>query len=77
MMAEAGGPRHELAPLEALVDTACAKTVAGEDWANKHKAAAAARGIDCDEVPEREPFRFGPEASPCLPRSSRSGEMEA
>ena len=44
----------------ALIDTACAKTVAGRAWAEDTKAEYTRRGIKLVMVPESEPFRFGP-----------------
>ena len=44
-----------------LVDTACAKTVAGEAWLSAAVAYLWERyGYVVDIVPDDEPFRFGP-----------------
>ena len=43
-----------------LVDTACAKTVAGRPWADKIREIYEQRGAVLKQIPESEPFRFGP-----------------
>ena len=44
----------------ALVDTACAKSVAGMDGANTMMRLCVERDIPCEKVADHEPFRFGP-----------------
>ena len=44
----------------ALVDTACAKTVAGFDFAKQLGDLAKQQGFALERVDEAEPFRFGP-----------------
>ena len=44
----------------ALVDTACAKTVAGHSWTQDFLSALNEKGLPWLKVPESEPFRFGP-----------------
>ena len=45
-----------------MIDTACAKTVAGETWADEVMAYCEAEGLPYRKVDESEPFRFGPGA---------------
>ena len=43
-----------------LIDTACAKTVAGDAWAGAVTEYCDAEGLPYWKVEESEPFRFGP-----------------
>ena len=43
----------------ALSDTCCARSVAGEEWAQLHRKHWHAAGADAFIVPEKRPFRFG------------------
>ena len=44
----------------ALLDTACAKTCGGKDWADIAIERAEKLGLPYQWVKEHEPFRFGP-----------------
>ena len=50
----------DVVPETALVDTACAKSVAGRPWAKDVVARLLLQGYIVQTVTEREPFRFGP-----------------
>ena len=43
----------------ALSDTCCARSVAGDEWAQLHMRHLHAQGADALIVPEKRPFRFG------------------
>ena len=47
----------------ALVDTACAKAVAGQPWAEEIKQEYSKKGILYEIIDESEAFRFGPGSS--------------
>eukprot|EP00434_Breviolum_minutum_P024369 symbB.v1.2.021520.t1/scaffold1859.1/size98302/6 len=44
----------------AMTDTCCARTVVGEEWAEKHMESMWKQGVEFLVVNEQQPFRFGP-----------------
>lgn len=44
----------------AMTDTCCAKTVAGEEWAQRQMRCLWEKGVEFGVVRESQPFRFGP-----------------
>ena len=57
--AVSGKERAGMDHLLALSDTCCARTVAGESWANMHMSHLHETGLDVYVVDESRPFRFG------------------
>ena len=61
--------RERCAPTSGLIDTACARTLAGTRWFEKFEDELKRHATTVEVVPDNETFRFGPWA---VKKSSRA-----